>query len=713
MNATATKTIRIDKDGAELVASPADYLGDSFHAYLGATKAAGLRFDKATKTQRGGVLLIGLVVRELKAAGFEVSLAPELSVDLVDAAEELGAEADQREKRFEDIEDALDAQGITFFEFQRSGVQWLIERTEGRNPGALLADDMGLGKTLQAIAVAPVGAPVLILCPAAVKGNWKSEIERFRPDLAVTVLAGSKSFRWPHAGEAVIINYDVLSGKIEGKYADAKIVDRGEPKPGTFLIADEVHLCKNWKSIRAQRTGAVANMVRAAGGFTAGLTGTPLVNRPMELWQVLSVLGLQWETFGGWNRMLDLFGLVKDTWGGWHHGATDPLVPELLKRTMLHRVKEDVLKDLPAKRYADREVVVPADLAKQLNEWAEKAGININEELKEEGLAALRRANDAFNCRKAVADACIPAMVDFVEEHEGNDTPLIVFSAHRAPIDLLATREGWITITGDTAPEKRTEIVAAFQRGEYKGIGLTIGAGGVGLTLTHASNILFVDLDWTPAGNSQAEDRAYRIGQENAVLVTRLVLDHPVVHRVHELLEEKAQLIREVISSAKQDEAVVPGKVTAADLLDVCVEEKRESSQRVVQAPELGDWPSGRFAVENSKGELRFFKVDRPEEGSGWDNWVFVSRVIGGAGDVKLGGVKPDGTCYGKGAGADKAVNAATVAAVLRAINAEPLEAAKRYGRELGVCGGCGRTLTDENSRREGIGPICAAKYGV
>jgi superfamily II DNA or RNA helicase len=157
-----------------------------------------------------------------------------------------------------------------------------------------------------------------------------------------------------------------------------------------------------------------------------------------------------------------------------------------------------------------------------------------------------------------LAKAKIEAMLQIVEEYEEQEEPLVVFSAHRAPIDLLEGREGWAVITGDTRPEDRTKIEDAFQRGELRGIACTIKAGGVAITLTRASHALFVDLEWTPALNAQAEDRICRIGQSRGVIITILVADHPLDIRIAQLLAQKRVYIEGSVDAARLVNGVDP-----------------------------------------------------------------------------------------------------------------------------------------------------------
>jgi hypothetical protein len=137
---------------------------------------------------------------------------------------------------------------------------------------------------------------------------------------------------------------------------------------------------------------------------------------------------------------------------------------------------------------------------------------------------------------------------------EDANEPIVVFSVHRAPIDHLGTRDGWATITGDTPAAARTEIEARFQRGELRGVAATIQAGGVAITLTRAHRAVFVDQDWTPALNAQAEDRICRIGQDRGVIITRIIADHALDRRIAQVLATKIEIIEGSVDAAATNE---------------------------------------------------------------------------------------------------------------------------------------------------------------
>jgi SWI/SNF-related matrix-associated actin-dependent regulator 1 of chromatin subfamily A len=149
--------------------------------------------------------------------------------------------------------------------------------------------------------------------------------------------------------------------------------------------------------------------------------------------------------------------------------------------------------------------------------------------------------------RAALATASIAAMTEVIESYEQAGLPLLVFSAHVAPIAVLSKRKGWFTIDGDTSATRRDEIEIAFQSGEGFGVGCTL-AGAASRTLTRASTVLFVDRFWERKHNEQAEDRAHRMGQRDSVNVITLVPEHPLTRHVADLLHSKSEFVGAVLS---------------------------------------------------------------------------------------------------------------------------------------------------------------------
>lgn len=453
--------------------------------------------------------------------------------------------------------------------------------------------------------------------------------------------SGVDSFRWPKIGEVVVVNYDILPrvaappkrvippkkkppSRLSGGLAALGLVQRPAPAPaipksaepppskvdpvveailascpeGVCVIADEAHALANSKSARTRSFRAISSAARARGGTIGLLTATPQLNdRPTELWNVLEAADLAREAFGNFNEFMRIFGGKKGFWGGiewpaYEEGCAFPLpeVVDRLRRVMVRRMKSEVLKDLPPKRYQHAEVDLDAagrSACETIDELLEEAGIDAEEDdfVKlvgddEETAVAKIPFREISALRAKIAASKIPAMLEVIEQHEVQGEPLLVFSAHRAPIDALANRPGWAVITGDT--KDRAAIERDFQAGKYKGLGLTIQAGGVAITLTRAASELFVDRAWTPSLNVQAEDRAYRIGQTRGVLVTILVGDHVIERRVQELLVRKRSLIDRSVEQTAGSPDLTPA-ITEALVAEIAEEARVAEETRVAR----------------------------------------------------------------------------------------------------------------------------------
>jgi SNF2 family DNA or RNA helicase len=438
------------------------------------------------------------------------------------------------------------------YPYQEQGVHFLRA-----HPRALLADDMGLGKTVQVLAALPPQAAALVVCPAAVKAVWAQETRRWRQDLRLHLLSGQGAWTWPRPGELVITNYDILPDWLLPPPRQRRSWKEYRPQYQAWrqalrqrfpeakqvrLIVDEAQYVKSFDSVRSRKVRELAHLC-AAGVW--GLTGTPLENRPPDLYGVLSSLGLAGEVFQSWPRFCALFHAQKNPWGGWEWGDPSPQVPRLLRRVMLRRRRDEVLPDLPRKRYLELPVAVEdevllRDLDSTWQGWGEALRHWQREELP---------PFEAFSAiRERLARARIPALLEYVETCEEAAIPLVVFSAHVAPLDAVGARPGWAAITGATPPARRQQAVTDFQEGRLRGLAVSIRAAGVGITLTRAWRALFVDLDWVPGANAQAEDRLCRIGQTAThVEIVRMVSDHPLDRHLLALLVEKQQLIQQAI----------------------------------------------------------------------------------------------------------------------------------------------------------------------
>jgi len=445
------------------------------------------------------------------------------------------------------------------------------------------------------------------------------------------------SFRWPATGEIVIINYDILppAAKVARKKF-VKVIERpsirgglqslglvgalappitpAAPEPprqappasrlppcpqGVIVIADEAHLAKAGnQSARGRAFRAISEAARKAHGSVGLLTATPQLNlKPQEIWNVLEAADLAREAFGSFKEFMRLYGGRQGKWGiEWpdYKASTQyplPEVGERLRRVMIRRLKKDHFSEMPQKIHRSIEVDLDRGVLKEADEVLDalaERGLDLDDPEFLEKAETIAFA-EVSKLRSSLATAKIPAMMQMVEQHEDNDEPCLVFSMHRAPIDMLGKREGWIAITGDVKTEERTRIENDFQAGKYKGIALTIQAGGLAITLTRASSVVFVDRAFTPALNDQASDRAHRIGQTKTVIVTSLVGDHKIERRVDELLTQKRALIERSVERAIQKEDSPAPSIPNVDFaLLAAAAEAEEKRQGTAKKPRRG-----------------------------------------------------------------------------------------------------------------------------
>ena len=425
---------------------------------------------------------------------------------------------------------------MELYPYQQKGVSFL----QGRQ-SALLFDEMGLGKTVQAIKAADWNNPILVVCPAFLKFNWEKELRLWGYPHHIEIINKKKEYRKPVGAEAVVVSYSMLppwSNKLDN----------------TTLIADEAHCVKNYKAQRTRRFRSLSAATLKGNGRVWAMTGTPLMNKPNELWGLLKSIGLSYEAYRDWDNFVYLFNGRKNRWNGWDWATPRKGAGEGLKKVGLGRRKRTVLPDLPNKARRFLGVTLSRSVKSMCDDVVSELqshGISLEDMAASNKAAGLKiEFENIAKIRKAVADAKIPKMLEYVSLFEETYTPLVVFAQHRAPIDALATREGWATITGSTPQKKRAEYVQMFQEGKLKGIAGTIGAMSTGLTLTHASNMMFVDMSWVPGDNLQCEDRICRIGQKSACQYLILNADHPMDELVNRALVYKADILANSVDKA-------------------------------------------------------------------------------------------------------------------------------------------------------------------
>lgn len=445
------------------------------------------------------------------------------------------------------------------FDFQKEGVAWLKGRSY-----ALLADDMGLGKTPQGIWWGADRRPCLVITPANAIYNWQKEIQKmWRPNDSVIVFDGDVAFP-KDLPDWCIFTYEGMS-----KYLPYII------KAGfKTVIVDEAH---NVKNMDAKRTKNLLNLVAPQEPEPGdkiipnrlAITGTPIMNRPIELFALLVFLGV--KNRSDYRDFMKTYTESKEIKGRTVFTGAKNLTQlhEYLKGFMLRRMKKDVLKNLPPKTISpmfvgitNRDVYIEAE--RNFLKWVaeNKGALAAANAAKAELIAKMNEL------RRLAAEGKVQPVADWLKPCGDGQGKVIVLSTFKEPLEKLAGIKGSAVLyTGETSKMQRQTFVDDFQEtNNYCYFMGTIGAAGVAITLTAANRVCFLDLPWTPGAKSQAEDRAWRIGQKKPVEVVNVLAKGTIDERMLEILAEKEFIISQAIDGKNKDHAI--NDSIAMNLLD-------------------------------------------------------------------------------------------------------------------------------------------------
>jgi len=492
--------------------------------------------------------------RKFHSEGREKYWSAPLGIRAVELLKKFGFEIDSQLQSFldkstlhvDDMKADVSIPGLNgeLFPFQAKGVAFL----QARNGRALIGDEMGLGKTVQALAWLqknPQARPAILAVPASLKLNWKKEAEKWMsPDPKVQILNGTKPTT-PLIGEIFVINYDILRHWVKELTAT---------KPQA-LIMDEVHYLKNTK---AKRTKAAKKLAKGIP-HVIGLTGTPIVNRPIEILTALQMID---KTIAPdrWDFLQRYCGPKHNGFGWDFSGAsnTEELHKLLTKTVMIRRKKEDVLTDLPAKLRS----FLPMELNNEREYLqAEKDFIEFTRNRK--GEEAAERASNAqalaeINGLKQLAvKGKLPQAVDWIKDYLASGKKLVVMAVHKFVIDAIMDefKGRAVKVDGSVSGAARQDAVERFQTDDS--IRLFVGnikAAGVGLTLTAASTVAFLELPWTPGDLQQAEDRVHRIGQKESVSIYYLLAQDTIEEKIAYLIDKKRKILDAVLDGQATEE---------------------------------------------------------------------------------------------------------------------------------------------------------------
>lgn len=435
-------------------------------------------------------------------------------------------------------------------EYQKETVYEIEQTYNGRS---LVSLEAGLGKTATSLWYLhrnrATALPAVVVCPASIKYVWEHEALQ-NLGLRAAVLDGQRPPRSGHftdRPDLVIINYDILRFWVDWlREMDLRTI-----------IIDESQYISNRRALRTQAT---RDLCRGVPNVLA-LSGTPLTNRPAELWPTLNIL--RPDLFKSFWAYAHQFCEARRTPWGWNYGgARDiPTLHRLLRRAaMVRYLKKDVLHELPDKQQALVPVPMtnPGEYRKAKEDFL--AWLTRKDPGKARAAARAQRLTQLGYLRRLAAQLKIDAVVEWIKNFlAGGDDKLVVFAVHKGMIAALRDRVGAksVTVDGGVTGLNRKAAVQAFQGDKSVRVFYgNVQAAGVGLTLTAASTVAFAELPWTPGALSQAADRIHRIGQQNVSWIYYLVAAGSIEEHLCKILQEKQEVIRGVLDGVDGGETL-------------------------------------------------------------------------------------------------------------------------------------------------------------
>lgn len=449
--------------------------------------------------------------------------------------------------------------GVSLRPYQLEGLAWL-QYLRAQQLGGILADDMGLGKTAQALAhlllekqAGRMTQPSLVVVPTSLVFNWQAETARMAPGLRLLVLQGparDTAFSRMAEHDVVLTTYPLL-------WRDVEALER---QRFHLLVLDEAQWVKNaaGRSARALR--------RLHARHRLCLTGTPLENHLGELWTQFDFLmpgflGDARSFARQWRKPIETNGET----------LRAQLLAQRVRPFILRRRKEDVAAELPARTEVIKRVQLQGRQRELYESVRVAADIQVRRVLARNSFAGgqITILDALLKLRQVCCDpyllkgvkpvrtmtrAKLELLRGMLPELVAEGRRVLVFSQFTGMLSLIeaeldALQLPWLSLTGDTSPQKRGALVRKFQAKTVPILLVSLKAGGVGLNLTAADTVIHVDPWWNPAVEAQATARAHRLGQDQPVFVYKLVVEGSIEERMLELQARKAALAEGVLGS--------------------------------------------------------------------------------------------------------------------------------------------------------------------
>ena len=445
--------------------------------------------------------------------------------------------------------------------YQKIGYRWLKVLNQYQL-GGILADDMGLGKTVQVLALlldylenTPNPIPSLVVTPSSLALNWKSEIEKFAPEIKVLVMGGNIEERKEKIKQ--ISNYDLIVTSYDLLKRDIDFYEENDIH-FYYQIADEAQYIKNSHTQNAKALKRIYAHTKFA------LTGTPIENSLAELWSIFDyIMSGYLFTYKKFKQIYEI-PIMRD-----NDEEASKKLKMMIEPFILRRIKKEVLKELPEKSVTILNNEMEEEQQKIYMSYLSQARTEAMKEIKQQGfeksqikiLALLTRLRqicchpslfiENYQSGSSKLTQCIELVKDAVE----GGHKILIFSGYTSMFKIIEghlKKENikYYKLTGQTKVEERIGLVDDFNKNEeVKVFLISLKAGGTGLNLIGADMVIHYDPWWNMSAENQATDRAYRIGQKNNVQVYKLITKNSIEEKIYELQEKKAKLIDQMIGT--------------------------------------------------------------------------------------------------------------------------------------------------------------------
>lgn len=438
---------------------------------------------------------------------------------------------------------------MELYDYQKAGIEYAI-----KSRACIIGDDMGLGKTVQSIVTVNETSnyPCLIVTLASIKEQWKSEIKDWiKPKRSVVILSGKRQYNLPTNNHFYILNYEILHAWIDYLlHVEFK-----------SMILDESQLIKSPTSERSVAARKIASTIRKnKKSMIMCLTGTPIEIKPIEIITQLEAIGML-DYMGGYQKFRSTY--CWDSKSYTYNGAKnlEHLNQKMRKRCYIRREKSQVLKDLPSKRryfinlslnekYVKEYMKIERDFkywfrlrAQQLTK---RNNITFSEAYKKVATESIEAAQRLSALRQVSAMSKVESVINWLNNQ---DEKIVVFTFHREITTAIYNSTNSSIFIGGLTQGQRDDALLNFLCDENKHIICSIRAAGVGIDGLQdvSSCALFVEQDYNPAKLEQAEDRIYRSGQKNPVLIQYVYSDLSVDRSIFKLLKARKKTFNDAV----------------------------------------------------------------------------------------------------------------------------------------------------------------------